>query len=61
MCIRDRLNASHQPVFFILHLKGLDAFVSGVTPSLMSTSQTIQGFLQPVSYTHLTLPTICSV
>eukprot|EP00975_Prorocentrum_lima_P048738 10197897-Prorocentrum_lima.AAC.1 len=52
MCIRDR------------HWKGLALEFRG---QLERTKRTVEGgkdrdcFVDPVSYTHLTLPTICSV
>eukprot|EP00969_Alexandrium_andersonii_P039908 1748981-Alexandrium_andersonii.AAC.1 len=54
MCIRDR---SCTPPAIILPLAGVHpaaiAQCSGISPA--------RRFASPVSYTHLTLPTICSV
>eukprot|EP00975_Prorocentrum_lima_P005231 1132707-Prorocentrum_lima.AAC.1 len=52
MCIRDREMATRA---IILSKRIRDALIYWNTSA-------IQGFtIQPVSYTHLTLPTICSV
>eukprot|EP00975_Prorocentrum_lima_P009393 1997504-Prorocentrum_lima.AAC.1 len=52
MCIRDRSKTVAQtPRYF----GERDAWVAGLR------SERIEGVWDPVSYTHLTLPTICSV
>ena len=43
------------------HGKGLGCIVDGCPPDLELSEADLQGDLDPVSYTHLTLPTICSV
>eukprot|EP00975_Prorocentrum_lima_P059217 12416470-Prorocentrum_lima.AAC.1 len=54
MCIRDRTRTS----------SGSNAWILWTRASWISTKDMIQGSSRgpsPVSYTHLTLPTICSV
>eukprot|EP00969_Alexandrium_andersonii_P077041 3396417-Alexandrium_andersonii.AAC.1 len=52
MCIRDRSRKAHTPIF-----KGLDSSLPGGLARQGARLHT----RAPVSYTHLTLPTICSV
>eukprot|EP00969_Alexandrium_andersonii_P308032 13615459-Alexandrium_andersonii.AAC.1 len=54
MCIRDSLN-SHSCLFFEPNRQGLLANRS------VHESSWVSGRKESVSYTHLTLPTICSV
>eukprot|EP00975_Prorocentrum_lima_P006176 1333555-Prorocentrum_lima.AAC.1 len=54
MCIRDRL----------LYMAGLNSRAHRVLPRIGWRCGVVRGVtlrLEPVSYTHLTLPTICSV
>eukprot|EP00975_Prorocentrum_lima_P045435 9513742-Prorocentrum_lima.AAC.1 len=51
MCIRDRIQAAHEQI-----RRGGRTDLCPHEPAW----QTPEGF-RPVSYTHLTLPTICSV
>eukprot|EP00975_Prorocentrum_lima_P023232 4888177-Prorocentrum_lima.AAC.1 len=53
MCIRDRTKTSHQP------FRTPPAVV--VAPAPFPTVEPLQVWASAVSYTHLTLPTICSV
>eukprot|EP00975_Prorocentrum_lima_P014970 3176025-Prorocentrum_lima.AAC.1 len=53
MCIRDRKRSGNHP-------KRLPAILILGTNKLIPKS-TMAGNQKPVSYTHLTLPTICSV
>eukprot|EP00975_Prorocentrum_lima_P017295 3657985-Prorocentrum_lima.AAC.1 len=53
MCIRDR----HR----LCGLRGARAVCGGCTKPRPARSDQASAPLQPVSYTHLTLPTICSV
>eukprot|EP00969_Alexandrium_andersonii_P055598 2449995-Alexandrium_andersonii.AAC.1 len=53
MCIRDRFTSTHPGVN---HHDIATGAVDGASQSLQRVFT-----LQPVSYTHLTLPTICSV
>eukprot|EP00975_Prorocentrum_lima_P040230 8447879-Prorocentrum_lima.AAC.1 len=52
MCIRDRLEAVHN---FALHIS------TGNGKSVHNKAAQLPLFRESVSYTHLTLPTICSV
>eukprot|EP00969_Alexandrium_andersonii_P289632 12801722-Alexandrium_andersonii.AAC.1 len=52
MCIRDRSNMSSRISTLESRPTGVRSELSGGTPSPVGA---------PVSYTHLTLPTICSV
>eukprot|EP00969_Alexandrium_andersonii_P207781 9178655-Alexandrium_andersonii.AAC.1 len=52
MCIRDSSSSSRRSLVL--------AFVLRVCPLCSSLSRRYRGY-HPVSYTHLTLPTICSV
>eukprot|EP00969_Alexandrium_andersonii_P174740 7727213-Alexandrium_andersonii.AAC.1 len=54
MCIRDRPHHPHPT----LHLLPAGDSNNGTNPA---SSTTTEQKLVPVSYTHLTLPTICSV
>eukprot|EP00969_Alexandrium_andersonii_P096824 4274550-Alexandrium_andersonii.AAC.1 len=54
MCIRDRLSAACTPQ----HSAALCSLHSA---ALCSRACTLEHSAAPVSYTHLTLPTICSV
>eukprot|EP00969_Alexandrium_andersonii_P222494 9827066-Alexandrium_andersonii.AAC.1 len=51
MCIRDRVRVTSR--IFLRSLSG------GATPP--NPPKSASGAMAPVSYTHLTLPTICSV
>eukprot|EP00969_Alexandrium_andersonii_P216756 9573604-Alexandrium_andersonii.AAC.1 len=54
MCIRDRMCTERA--------RGPKFSPTGATvPAPRSTSGALAGLFRPVSYTHLTLPTICSV
>eukprot|EP00975_Prorocentrum_lima_P012673 2686136-Prorocentrum_lima.AAC.1 len=52
MCIRDRCNDAHQ----VLPTPGTSEL-----PRIQGTEATMARCCKAVSYTHLTLPTICSV
>eukprot|EP00969_Alexandrium_andersonii_P229514 10136679-Alexandrium_andersonii.AAC.1 len=52
MCIRDRFRAVSRP-----SQAALRPFQAALTPRVRAVSRCFR----PVSYTHLTLPTICSV
>eukprot|EP00975_Prorocentrum_lima_P000823 170062-Prorocentrum_lima.AAC.1 len=52
MCIRDRLEMNHEAEKN--EFQASDAMQQKV-------EKAVQGGFDPVSYTHLTLPTICSV
>eukprot|EP00969_Alexandrium_andersonii_P261716 11570046-Alexandrium_andersonii.AAC.1 len=54
MCIRDRTSGAHAPV-------GSVARETENPGLLIAFAQGMEETLDPVSYTHLTLPTICSV
>eukprot|EP00969_Alexandrium_andersonii_P018944 826998-Alexandrium_andersonii.AAC.1 len=54
MCIRDRRNCAHVPGA-LLRTSNAKHGIIGVPMSLLAMSG------RAVSYTHLTLPTICSV
>eukprot|EP00969_Alexandrium_andersonii_P114933 5082899-Alexandrium_andersonii.AAC.1 len=54
MCIRDRALSARPPQRVQRHSVGLEGAAWGTPPK----ERTVKG---PVSYTHLTLPTICSV
>ena len=54
MCIRDSVHAA------VLLLELLDA-ARGVHELLLARVERVRGRADPVSYTHLTLPTIYSV
>eukprot|EP00969_Alexandrium_andersonii_P318691 14077611-Alexandrium_andersonii.AAC.1 len=52
MCIRDRHVPAHQATAHLAGRKGLKA---------QRALRGLEDCIAPVSYTHLTLPTICSV
>eukprot|EP00969_Alexandrium_andersonii_P131165 5800527-Alexandrium_andersonii.AAC.1 len=54
MCIRDRSCPSHDKGFLWLGRRQRDTTIKTTTHATPSAGM-------PVSYTHLTLPTICSV
>eukprot|EP00975_Prorocentrum_lima_P030895 6485814-Prorocentrum_lima.AAC.1 len=53
MCIRDRATSAQ-----LTPWKSIDEFL---LPAPDDTFPKVRALLSPVSYTHLTLPTICSV
>eukprot|EP00975_Prorocentrum_lima_P023324 4903967-Prorocentrum_lima.AAC.1 len=54
MCIRDRKNN-------VLSFKGYRVRDSWITMLVQGVKMEVDTALEPVCYTHLTLPTICSV